>query len=140
MTRRMKYAAALAAICSAAAAAQSDNAARQKLIERLDAIANTQLGQRARAIASIRTRLDAEQRKQLVRGRILNLLGGLPERSGPVAVKQFGEVAGIAPDAGFRIEKLAYESLPGFWVTANLYVPANASGVGEFLPKCAGTR
>ena len=26
------------------------------------------------------------------------------------------------------MEKVAYESLPGFWVTANLYVPANSSG------------
>ena len=29
---------------------------------------------------------------------------------------------------GFRIEKLAYESLPGFWVTANLYAPADGEG------------
>ncbi len=26
------------------------------------------------------------------------------------------------------MEKVAYESLPGFWVTANLYLPANSSG------------
>jgi cephalosporin-C deacetylase-like acetyl esterase len=39
-------------------------------------------------------------------------------------VKQFGTV----PGDGVRIEKLAYESLPGFWVTANLYVPTNGDG------------
>src|SRR5439155_6739960 len=31
---------------------------------------------------------------------------------------------------GFRIEKIAYESLPGFWVTANVYIPA--AGLGPF--------
>ncbi len=39
-------------------------------------------------------------------------------------MKQFGTVAG----EGFRIEKLAYESLPGFWVTANLYAPLEGAG------------
>jgi cephalosporin-C deacetylase-like acetyl esterase len=41
-------------------------------------------------------------------------------------VKQFGATSGD----GFRVEKLAYESLPGFWVTADLYLPA--SGAGPF--------
>lgn len=128
MSLRFKLAPAVAMICAAMAVAQSDNAARQKLIERLDAIADPQLAERAKAIANIRTRSDAERRKPLVRGKILKLIGGLPERRGPVAVKQFGSVAGVAADSGFRIEKLAYESLPGFWVTANLYVPASGSG------------
>ena len=61
-----------------------------------------------------------------VRQQILSLIGGLPAHSGPVAVKQFGSLSGD----GFRIEKLAYESLPGLWVTANLYLPA--SGAGPF--------
>ncbi len=39
-------------------------------------------------------------------------------------MKQFG----ILEESGFRIEKLAYESLPGFRVTANLYVPASGGG------------
>src|ERR1051326_2085185 len=118
----------LAVIFAGLSAAQSDNSARQKLVERLDAIADAQLAKRAEAVANIRTRADAERRKKEVRGRILELIGGLPERRGPVAVKQFGAVAGVAADAGFRIEKLAYESLPGFWVTANLYVPTGAHG------------
>ena len=31
---------------------------------------------------------------------------------------------------GFRVEKIAYESLPGLWVTANVYVPR--AGAGPF--------
>ena len=101
-----------------------DNSARQKLIQTLDAIANQQLAERAEAVARIQTRADAEKRKTEVRERILSLIGGLPEHHGPVAVKQFGSLAGD----GFRVEKLAYESLPGLWVTANLYLPATGNG------------
>jgi cephalosporin-C deacetylase-like acetyl esterase len=106
------------------AAAQTDNSARQKLIETLDDIANKQLSERAQKVAGIQTRAAFDQRKTQVRARILELIGGLPERRGPVAVKEFGSLAGD----GFRVEKLAYESLPGLWVTANLYIPAEGSG------------
>ena len=106
------------------AAAQSDNAARQRLIETLDEIANQQLAERARTVAGIQTRAAFDQRKTQVRAKILELIGGLPEHRGPVAVKEFGWLAGD----GFRVEKLAYESLPGLWVTANLYIPAAGDG------------
>jgi len=97
---------------------------RQKLIDYLDGIARTQLDARRQAIAHVQTRADAERRRAMVRAKIVELIGGLPERSGPVAVKSFGAIEGD----GFRIEKLAYESLPGFWVTANVYVPTNRQG------------
>lgn len=60
-----------------------------------------------------------------MRAKILELIGGLPERRGPVEVKEFGSIE----EGRFRIEKIAYESLPDFWVTANVYVPA---GTGRF--------
>jgi cephalosporin-C deacetylase-like acetyl esterase len=111
-------------VCAAWISAQSDNSARQKLIASLDALANAQLAGRTKAIAMIQTRAEAEKRKGLVRREILSLIGGLPARASSVTAKQFGTLVGV----GFRIEQLAYESLPGFWVTANLYVPANDSG------------
>src|SRR6185295_4491992 len=111
-------------LCAAWIFAQSDNSARQKLIVSLDALANVQLAERAKSIAKIQTRADAEKRKDLVRRKILDLIGGLPARPSSVTAKQFGTLIGV----GFRIEKLAYESLPGFWVTANLYIPANDNG------------
>jgi dienelactone hydrolase len=46
-------------------------------------------------------------------------VGGIPATSGPVNVKAFGS----AEEDGFRIDNVAYESVPGFWVTANVYVP-----------------
>ena len=54
--------------------------------------------------------------------KILKLIGGLPEHARPVRVTQFGTVGGD----GFHIENIAYESLPKFYVTANVFVPAGA--------------
>jgi cephalosporin-C deacetylase-like acetyl esterase len=105
-------------------ASPQDQAARQKLVGYLDGIANSELDARKRAIAQIQTRADAERRVAMVRAKILGLIGGLPESRGPVAVKQFGTLS----SDGFHVEKIAYESLPGFWVTADLYVPATGGG------------
>jgi cephalosporin-C deacetylase-like acetyl esterase len=121
------------ALCAARAPAQgrgpgqpaaADQDSRQKLAGYLDAIAENHLGARKQALAQIGSRADAERRKTMVREKLLALIGGLPERKGPVAVKTFGTTAAD----GFRIEKIAYESLPGFWVTANLYVPSGGAG------------
>jgi len=109
---------------SFAAAAPPD--ARQQLNAWLNQLAFAQLQSRAETVAAIRTRGQAEVRKAFVRQRILSLIGGLPDRTGPVPVRQFGSV----PGDGFRVEKIAYESLPGYFVTANVYVPA--SGAGPF--------
>lgn len=92
---------------------------RQALINYLDSIARSHLEARKQTIALIRSRADAERRKAIVRQQITALIGGLPESSGPVVVKSFGAISG----EGFRIEKLAFQSLPDFWVTANVYVP-----------------
>jgi cephalosporin-C deacetylase-like acetyl esterase len=97
---------------------------RQQLIGYLDGIANTQLAARRETVARIATRAAAEQRREMVRRKIVELIGGLPESRGPVVVKSFGAV----PGDGFRVEKLAFESLPGFWVTANVYVPTGRQG------------
>lgn len=100
--------------------------ARTSLTRYLDGIARLQLAERQQAVARIHSRADSEVRRKVVREKILRLLGGLPERTGPPAVKSFGTYEGD----GFRVENVAYESLPGFWVTANLYLPT--TGVGPF--------
>jgi len=123
MTRRLLVAVLLLSTLSFA---QQPNDARAKLYAYIDDLAHQRLAARATEIAKIHTRSDADRRKAAVRERILRLIGGLPERRGAVAVKAFGSVSG----EGFRVEKIAYESLPGFWVTADLYTPA--SGAGPF--------
>lgn len=64
---------------------------------------------------------DFESRRERVRQAFLKALGGLPEKSGDLKA----EVTGVIHGPGFRIEKVIFQSLPEFFVTANLYVPAN---------------
>jgi dienelactone hydrolase len=53
------------------------------------------------------------------RARFRRVLGPLPART-PLRAR----VTGTVPQAGFRVEKVVYESTPHHHVTANLYVPA----------------
>src|SRR5437016_5046630 len=76
------------------------------------------LDQRQQAIARISTPADLKARQQYVRERIRSYLGDLPERT-PLNPRVIGSL-----DRGdYRIEKIVFESRPGFYVTANLYLP-----------------
>ncbi len=89
------------------------------LLRWMDQIAREQLQRRESALAGIHSVADAERRKQLVRQTILSLVGGLPDYSGPLNPRTTGTIEG----AGYAIEKVIFESLPGFYVTANVYRP-----------------
>jgi len=89
------------------------------LLRWMDRIAQQQLQARENAVARVRTVADAERRKRLVRGKILEALGGLPDYAGPLNARVTGRIQAD----GYVIEKVIYESLPGFYVTANLYRP-----------------
>ena len=54
-----------------------------------------------------------------MRRKILAALGGLPDYDGPLNARITGRIQAD----GYVIEKVIYESLPGFYVTANLYRP-----------------
>ncbi len=78
--------------------------------------------ERKRTLA-IHTPEDLARRRQFVRERILQAIGGLPERT-PLNART---VATLERD-GYRIEKVVFESQPKFYVTANLYLPATGQG------------
>ena len=85
----------------------------------MDQIAQQQLQRRENTIAEIHTVADAERRKKLVRENLLEILGGLPDYNGPLNPR----ITGRIQNESYTIEKLIFESLPGFFVTANLYRP-----------------
>src|SRR5271154_2743996 len=85
----------------------------------MDQIAQQQLQRRESEIAKIHTVADAERRKQYVRQTILSLLGGLPDYNGPLNPR----ITGSIQSENYTIEEGIFESLPGFYVTANLYRP-----------------
>src|SRR5689334_4868178 len=85
----------------------------------LNRIAQQQLDDRERAIAAVRTRADADRRKAMVRAKLSALIGGLPTYDGPLNAR----VTGRLQSDTHTIEKVIFESLPGFYITANLYRP-----------------
>jgi cephalosporin-C deacetylase-like acetyl esterase len=85
----------------------------------MDQIAQRQLQGRENAIAKIRSVAGADCRKQSVRETLLSLIGGLPDYNGPLNPRITGRIQGES----YTIEKVIFESLPGFYVTADLYRP-----------------
>ncbi len=116
MTIGQTFTAAL--LCVGAILAQTPSA--DPLLQWMDRIAQEELQAREDGIAGIRTIADAERHKKSVRQKIMNMLGGLPEYDGPLNAR----VTGTIQADGFVIEKIIYESLPGFFVTADLYRPS----------------
>src|SRR4029079_1003538 len=92
---------------------------RSALLTELNAIAQRQLRGRADAIAAIRDTASAQARQKQVRERILSLIGGLPDYRGPLNAR----VTKTTRRDGFVIEHVLFESLPQYFVTANLYRP-----------------
>lgn len=98
----------------------------------LGGLAQQQWRARAEQLARIRTADEVRQRAGFVRAEFLRAIGGLPTERTPLNAR----VTGMLERPGYRIEKVIYESLPGCFVTANLYVPT--SGAGPF-PAVLGT-
>jgi len=89
------------------------------LLRWMDQIAQQQLDGRDRGITEIHTVTDAESRKRLVHEKLFEILGGLPDYNGPLNVR----ITGRVQSENYVIEKVIFESAPGFFVTANLYRP-----------------
>ena len=92
----LALAAALAALVASPAGAQAPTDSRADLIRYLDGLAASQLSARKTAVADIRTRDDVERRQAEVRAKALDLIGGLPERAGPLAARVTGGLEGVA--------------------------------------------
>lgn len=88
----------------------------------LDALAQKQFAERAKAIAAISTPEQLTARQHHFRERILADFDGWPERT-PLNAK----IVGSFDRDGYRVEKLLFESLPGLFVTANLYIPTRGT-------------
>lgn len=100
----------------------------------LDEIAKGYFRDREQQIASIRTPDQLRARQQRVRETVLRGFDGWPEKT-PLKPR----IVGVLEREGYRVEKLVFESMPGFYVTANVYVPTAAEyGPGPF-PAVLGT-
>jgi len=75
--------------------------------------------QRRKEWEEIRTEGDLERVQRKIEEHLLAMLGGLPPRRTPLHPR----ITGTIQMEGFRIEKLIFESLPGVYVSALVYVP-----------------
>jgi cephalosporin-C deacetylase-like acetyl esterase len=95
---------------------------KEMVDRRLTGLAMELLEQRARTVAAIRTPAEVARRQQYIRDRVLAALGGFPART-PLNAR----ITGTLQRDGYRVEKLIFESLPAFPVTANVYVPESGT-------------
>jgi dienelactone hydrolase len=108
----------VAGLIGAVTLAHAQQSGSPLLIE-LNAIAQGHLRERAKTVAAIRDTAAAQARQKQVRERILSLIGGLPEYRGPLNAR----VTKTTRRDGFIIDNVLFESLPQYYVTANLYRP-----------------
>ncbi len=87
-------------------------------------------------MAKIHSVADAERRKQWVRQTFLSVIGGLPDYNGPLNARITGRLQG----ENYVIEKVILESLPGFYVTANLYRPSQSGRYPGILLQAGHTQ
>ncbi len=90
--------------------------------ERLQQNAFGFLEQRVEKIKELKTPAMITKYQKLHRAFLIEQLGGLPER-GALNAKTVGVIQAV----GYRIEKVIFESQPNHHVTANLYLPDQAS-------------
>src|SRR3954454_13859932 len=79
-------------LCVTATACLSQPPSSDPLLAWLDHIAQQQLDGRGRAIAAVRTRADADQRRAIVRAKLTGLIGGLPTYHGPLNARVTGRL------------------------------------------------
>lgn len=104
--------------------AAGPKAERYPLEAYLTGIAEQQWRDHAAQLAKIKTAAEVEARIKFIRAEFLRAIGGLSEKRTPLNAR----ITGTLERKGYRIEKLIYESLPGCYVTANLYIPTTGPG------------
>jgi dienelactone hydrolase len=78
---------------------------------------------RDKQIAKLKTRSDWQTRQQFVKDKLKEIIGTFPKKE---ALNP--EITGITQKDGYRIEKIIFEPVPGYYETGCLYIPDNLKG------------
>jgi cephalosporin-C deacetylase-like acetyl esterase len=97
---------------------------QQMLPAYLNKLAQDATRKRVARFNGIRTETDFRNWQEANRRTFLELIGGLPTERLPLHARVSGEIA----REGYIIRKVIFESLPDYYVTANLYVPTTGKG------------
>lgn len=86
-------------------------------------LAFEQLQERKEAVAQLDLKSDFLDRQEIVKEKLLRTIGPFPEKT-PLNAR----VTGVVKKDEYRVEKLIYESIPGYFVTAALFLPNKRKG------------
>jgi len=127
MTTRRELLGAMLVPCAGLLRAQRmpDRAYARCLPDYLETLAAEAYARRTKRIAALTTAEAVRKYQAWARDTFIRLAGGLPERT-PLNVR----TTGAFERDRYQVEKLVYESRPGLFVTANLYLPKPAAGPG----------
>jgi len=103
---------------------QNTSAMQQMLPAYLNKLAQDATEKRVARFNRIRTETDFRSWQEANRRTFLELVGGLPTERLPLHARVSGEIA----REGYIIRKVIFESLPEYYVTANLYIPTTGKG------------
>ena len=88
---------------------------------------------RAASVKKLQTLNDWQQQQTTVRKTLWNLIGPFPEKTSLNA-----KITGTLKKDGYKVENVIYESLPGFYVTASLFIPDNVKKPAPAILFCSG--
>jgi cephalosporin-C deacetylase-like acetyl esterase len=91
------------------------------------------LAERKAVVGALASRADWESYQRKTRATLAEVVGAFPEKT-PLNPR----VTGVVQKPGYRIEKVIYESQPGFHVTAALFVPEGLKGKAPAILYCSG--
>ena len=92
-----------------------------------------QLEKRDRLVSGLHTLTDWQQRQQWARQVLGDLVGPFPKKT-PLNAR----VTRTIKQADYRIEDIVYESQPGFYVTASLFIPEGLQAPGPAIIYVSG--
>jgi dienelactone hydrolase len=98
------------------------------LVHYLNKQALVYLDTRAKKIARLKTKEDWIKRQKKVNDLLMKTVGPFPVKT-PLNAK----VTGIVKKEGYKIEKIIYQSMPGFYVTGCLFLPDGIKGEGPAI-------
>lgn len=111
----------------------NQNTTGQLFYNALSDRAFSQLNKRGKAIAGLATRQQWQQRQAEVRAKLAKAVGPFPEKTplNPV-------ISGTLKKEDFTVEKLYFESRPGYHVTAAMFVPDKRQAKAPAIIFCSG--
>jgi Abhydrolase family len=84
--------------------------------------------------SQVKNERDLLQLQNQLRRSVLEMIGGLPREKTDL----HATIVGRIPADGFHIEKLIYQSLPNFYVTALVYIPDDGASIHPAVLVAAG--